>query len=226
MKIYDKMDALDPRVTAFLERNTKIQDFAIGSYVRERQPDPPPPPVCYRSAPAASFRSLASDDSQEAPGGASFRSLCPPEPIYANVFRVNEWTDEWDAEAEAVLKDLKLQNLRAMMYLYDPTEENLLKTFEPLKVITEEHSVPLDKLGKPPYLVAPLGYHNNLHIFYPRAEAEVYSPTDMHFVVEKVLELKWTPMIINKQMLDLYRLEKWETMDGTHEPNCIPRWLT
>ena len=82
--------------------------------------------------------------------------------------------------------------------------------------------MPLDK----PYLVAPLGYRDNRNIFYPRAETEVYSPTDMHFVVEKVLELKWTPMIINKQMLDLYRLEKWKVMDGKHEPEGPPRRFT
>ena len=190
---------LDRRVEAFLDRNTLIQDFAIGSYVKEDAP-----PRSFRSQ--AAWRGTLEDDDWEEPPGASLLRHVTNE----WTFRTNdEWTQEWDFEK--VLKDLEVQNQRAMMYLYDPTEENLRRTFEPLQKKTE-HS------GRS-YLVAPAGYHKNRHIFPylpsdPYVKAEMYSPTDMHFVVEKVRKLKWTPMVINKQMLDLYRRKKWENLHG------------
>ena len=75
---------LDRRV-AFLDRNTHIQDFAIGSYVKEDAPFP--------FVPQAAWRTLADDDGRN--------RLVQSSRHVTNewTFRTTDkWTQEWDFE--------------------------------------------------------------------------------------------------------------------------------
>ena len=180
---------------SFLDLHVNIETLGIGKYHSVEVP-PFKAEACYRSG-------MHQFDQHEPPPRQVFRSLREDDTEYVDVFRCNEWTDDWDCSS--LLHGFELHSLRCKMYRFPPTEVNLLKALQALGTdATEGH------LTHPPYNTE----HHDVDA--NGLSKAVFTLPEMALVVEHVKCGDWPMAPITEELLRSYRIYKWFHSEGRH----------